>query len=603
VQYDFQYSDTSAYAAVRVLLARFELAGGLVVDLGCGNCPLADVVRELGGEYVGVDTDAECVSIATGRGIESHQVDLAMPDVAVHLDKIVSGRRVAAVLALDVLEHLVDPAALLTQLHAHASEQRTALVISVPNVTHADLGGKLLAGRWDVTPTGLLDRTHLRFFTSDTIDELLRGTGWHEVGRRDFHLRESDQHFPAGHPVLATGSLVADHLRLLRAQADEFGDVNQFVRAYLPGPTAVAESAPGAGPFLSIVMRTMGAKPDSMIEALSCLGGQTDQDWELIVSVHGDDRCVTGVREVVDLFDDEVRNRIRVTSVLGGTRARPANRGLELATGSYVAFFDDDDFVTADWVEAFHRGADQTPGAVIRSWCADRDVEPPSPAGGVAPYRTTSGLRPTFTTPFDLVQHLYENRTPLHSFAVPRDVVTELGITWNDELMICEDWDFLLRCALWCGVNDTGTVTAVYNRWHKIASLHTVPQWSWNTSREWVRHQIDSRPFLMPPGSVGRLTELYEASLRVDQLEAQARNLPLVTGIVDGDVYAELQRTRDRAELAEHAAHHLRLRVADLESSTSWRLTAPLRFLTARLGRTKQPTAAAADRSIVDGDD
>jgi len=89
-------------------------------------------------------------------------------------------------------------------------------VISVPNVTHVDLGGKLLAGHWDVTPTGLLDRTHLRFFTSDTIDGVLRGTGWHEVGRRDFHLRESDQHFPAGHPVLATGSLVADHLRVLQ---------------------------------------------------------------------------------------------------------------------------------------------------------------------------------------------------------------------------------------------------------------------------------------------------------------------------------------------------------------------------------------------------
>jgi len=83
VQYDFQYSDTSAYAAVRQLLARFDLAGGLVVDLGCGNCPMADVVRELGGEYVGVDVDAESVSVATERGVESHQVDLARPDVAV----------------------------------------------------------------------------------------------------------------------------------------------------------------------------------------------------------------------------------------------------------------------------------------------------------------------------------------------------------------------------------------------------------------------------------------------------------------------------------------------------------------------------------------
>jgi hypothetical protein len=581
MQYDFQYADSSAYAAVRQLLARFELNGGLVVDLGCGNCPMADVVRGLGGEYVGVDVDAESVTVATGRGVEAHRVDLAREDVAVQLDKIVSGRRVAAVLALDVLEHLVDPATLLTQLHTHAAEQRTALVISVPNVTHSDLGAKLLAGRWDVTPTGLLDETHLRFFTSTTIDALLRGTGWHEVGRRDFHLSESDQHFPSTHPVLATGSLLAGQLRVLRGQADEYGDVNQFVRAYLPGPVAVPEPAPPAGPFLSVVMRTQGAKPDSMIEALSCLGGQTDPGWELILSVHGDDSRVAGVREVVDLFDEEVRSRITVTSVRGGTRARPANKGLELATGDYVAFFDDDDFVTADWVATFRKGAEQAPGSVVRAWCADRDVEPATPTGGVSPYRTVSGLRPTFTTPFDLVQHLYENRTPLHSFAVPRAVVTEFGITWNDELMICEDWDFLLRCALWCGVTDMSTVTAVYNRWHRVASLHTVPEWSWSTSRQWVRHQIDSRPFLMPPGSVGRLTELYEASLRVAQLEEQARALPAA---VDADLNAELARTRERAELAEHAAHHLRLRVDDLERSTSWRLTAPLRFLTSRFG-------------------
>lgn len=574
MQYEFRYADDSAYAAVRELLAGFRLGGGLVVDLGCGNCPMADVVRDLGGEYVGLDVDAESVTVANERGLEAYQVDLTRDDVLLQLEKVASGRRVAVVLALDVLEHLVDPAALLATLHAFAADQRTTLVASVPNVTHVDLGAKLLAGHWDVTPTGLLDATHLRFFTSDTLDELLRRAGWHRIGRRDFHLRHSDQHFPADHPAVASGSLVATQLRALRRQADEHGDVNQFVRAYLPGAVATPEPEPAAGPFLSIVMRTLGEKPDSMVEALSCLGGQTDSDWELIVAVHGVER-VAGVREVVDLFDEEVASRVRITAVTGGTRAKPANKGLELATGRYVAFFDDDDFVTGDWVRTFRAGAERAPGTVVRAWCADRDVEPAT--GGVGPYRTVSGLRPTFTVPFDLVQHLYENRTPLHSFAVPRAAVSAFGLTWNEDLDICEDWDFLLRCALWCGVTDMGAVTAVYNRWGKVASLHTVPSWTWETSREWVRHQIDAKPLLMPPGSVGRLTELYEASLRVRELEAR------VPAEVD-DVREELRRLRERAELAEHAAHHLRMRVESLEKSTSWRLTAPFRLLTRRLG-------------------
>jgi glycosyltransferase involved in cell wall biosynthesis/SAM-dependent methyltransferase len=576
VQYDFEYSDASVYAAVRELVAGFELDGGVVLDLGAGNCPLAGVVAEFGGEYVAVDLDTASVAATAERGVESHVVDLGADDAGTQLRKIVAGRRVAAVLALDVLEHLIDPAALLRQLRVDVVDARTALVISVPNVTHADLGGKLLAGRWDVTPTGLLDVTHLRFFTGRTLPELLRGSGWHEIARRDFPLLESDQHFPDSHPAIARGALLGNYLRDVRDKADEFGGVNQFVRAYLPGPLTAAEPAAVEAPFLSIVMRSQGSKPDSMIEVLSCLGGQTDADWELIIAVHGDEECLAGVREVVALFDEEVSSRVRLSSVLGGTRSKPANHGLDLAVGEYVVFLDDDDFVTADWVATFRAGAERAPGSVIRVWCADRDVEPGST--GIAPYRVLTGLRPTFTLPFDLVQHLYENRTPVHCFAVPRALVTDLDVRWNDELVICEDWDFLLRSVLLCGVTDMRVVTAVYNRWSNGASVHTIPRWSWQTCREWVRHQIDSKPFLMPPGSVGRLAELYEASLRVGELEAKFAE-QAAAGLASAEVQAELARTRQRAELAEHAAHHLRLRVADLEKSTSWRLTAPLRLL------------------------
>ena len=51
-------------------------------------------------------------------------------------------------------------------------------MVSVPNVAHVDLKLSLLDGRWEYRDWGLLDRTHLRFFTRRSLDELLRESGY-----------------------------------------------------------------------------------------------------------------------------------------------------------------------------------------------------------------------------------------------------------------------------------------------------------------------------------------------------------------------------------------------------------------------------------------
>jgi SAM-dependent methyltransferase len=78
----------------------------------------------------------------------------------------------------DVLEHLVDPWSALRQAHAHLTS-RAEVVVSVPNVRHVwVLRPLLLEGRWDYQDEGILDRTHLRFFTRSTAIELLETTGY-----------------------------------------------------------------------------------------------------------------------------------------------------------------------------------------------------------------------------------------------------------------------------------------------------------------------------------------------------------------------------------------------------------------------------------------
>ncbi|HAM01522.1 MAG TPA: glycosyl transferase family A, partial [Acidimicrobiaceae bacterium] len=63
------------------------------------------------------------------------------------------------------------------------------------------------------------------------------------------------------------------------------------------------------------------------------------------------------------------------------------------------------------------------------------------------------------------VEHLYENRTPNCAYAVPRSLVTRLGQTWDESLVVLEDWDHLLRVASLAGVVSRPVVTGLIRSW------------------------------------------------------------------------------------------------------------------------------------------
>jgi len=142
-----------------------------VLDVGCGAGALGAALR---GERPGVKV----------RGIEpSDNAERA----ARNLDAAVRGTaesglpadwpRPDCVIFADVLEHLVDPWAVLRQYRQSIAENGS-LVVSLPNVRHGSVVFPLLKGDFDYADAGVLDRTHLRFFTPRTALQLLRDTGW-----------------------------------------------------------------------------------------------------------------------------------------------------------------------------------------------------------------------------------------------------------------------------------------------------------------------------------------------------------------------------------------------------------------------------------------
>lgn len=278
MKYDFAFADESPYGAMRRLLIASG-AAGVVLDVGCGAAALAEPLRDDGFEYIGCDIAPEYVDHLTQRGFEAHVIDLADRELADRILAVLAGRRTAAITALDVIEHLTRPRAAMSAI-AEAAHRSAALVgLSIPNVAHADLAAKLVAGRWDVLPTGLLDETHVSLFTEQRLAAMTAGCGLVECARQDFVLVDSDQAYPSEHPFLARGTPIGAALRELRRRALGSADVNQFVRIYrvetphpAPAqpderesfvPTAVAVLVDAAGPALSDLAACLDAQTDT----------------------------------------------------------------------------------------------------------------------------------------------------------------------------------------------------------------------------------------------------------------------------------------------------------------------------------------------------
>ena len=77
----------------------------------------------------------------------------------------------------DVLEHLINPELALRQIQ-QVLAPRGRVIICVPNIAHARIRLKLLSGKFEYESTGILDVTHLRFFTYKTARELIERAGY-----------------------------------------------------------------------------------------------------------------------------------------------------------------------------------------------------------------------------------------------------------------------------------------------------------------------------------------------------------------------------------------------------------------------------------------
>jgi 2-polyprenyl-3-methyl-5-hydroxy-6-metoxy-1,4-benzoquinol methylase len=143
-----------------------------VLDVGCGSGELGHVLRERGHHVVGIDSQRPVFQLD----------DFVQADLAAGLPPT-GDAEFDVVLLADVLEHMAHPAELLT-----AAAERLApggrILVSLPNAVHWSVRAQVLFGHFEYTNKGIMDRTHLRFFTRSSAEKLFREAGLRVVARR-----------------------------------------------------------------------------------------------------------------------------------------------------------------------------------------------------------------------------------------------------------------------------------------------------------------------------------------------------------------------------------------------------------------------------------
>jgi GT2 family glycosyltransferase/2-polyprenyl-3-methyl-5-hydroxy-6-metoxy-1,4-benzoquinol methylase len=144
-----------------------------VIDFGCATGYLACLLKQKGCVVTGIEINEQAASIAEQYCERVIVCDL---DITRLLDILPKQTFDVAVFG-DVLEHLRDPWRILQETKELLLPQGY-VVASIPNIAHGAIRLSLLQGKFDYQELGILDNTHLRFFTRKTVEELFEKSGY-----------------------------------------------------------------------------------------------------------------------------------------------------------------------------------------------------------------------------------------------------------------------------------------------------------------------------------------------------------------------------------------------------------------------------------------
>ena len=199
------------------------------------------------------------------------------------------------------------------------------------------------------------------------------------------------------------------------------------------------ENAADSGNLVSVICRTIGRK--ELTQALDSIATQTYSNIELVL--------VNSAQKNLESFDLNRFKAIQVNPDKSLSRTQAANAGLDAATGQYLMFLDDDDWIANNHIENLVKvleGQNECLAAYSSTVKTKQDG---------------TKTHEVFDRNFDPLLLMRDNYIPIHAVIFSRNLL-DLGCRFDEAFNIYEDWDFWLQVAQYTSLVHTNKKTAFY---------------------------------------------------------------------------------------------------------------------------------------------
>jgi len=504
------------------LLRKAELFGNVILEIKCGDTLFYETIRN--DQFFSHFKYLEIIYTADGSMIryQNQQVfscnSKDQKVISEHLKELLGSEKISAIVMFDCFAIRSDLDYILNLAKEITEENKIPLVISADNAANRNVILKLLQGKSACIEENLNSKLPDCRYTRDSLEYLLSNYGFEILNSNDVKISQYDQRKFSDKDILMGEVSINQYLTWFENFANPDADICQFIQLlYADNKKEKTEESDKSIPFLSIVMRTQGKRPQALAEALLCLTAQSDLDFEVLIIGHNlDTDRFNLVSDIISETPYWFREKIRYISAFGGNRTLPLQRGFQEARGEYITAFDDDDLVLDHWVETFHEMANKYPGRLLHSYAVGQNWRAVKTSKGMDALEAYGSPQVQFCKKFNPVDQLIVNNCPFLSIAFPAYLYQKLNLHFDDTLSTAEDWDYLMRSLFICGVAEKEEVTCVYRLWENIESsltLHNKEEWKYNYKQ--ILQKFNKIPILLPEGTPKRVFQHTVQGIRL----------------------------------------------------------------------------------------